>query len=69
MNVNLANWKTTLAGCLLGAVEIVAAYLRGELDAKAAIIGVALAVLGYLAKDATTGSTPADGKLRRLSGQ
>ena len=58
MNVNFSNWRTTVAGLIGAVANLVVAYLQGQLDTKAFIISAAIAVLGYFAKDATTGSKP-----------
>jgi hypothetical protein len=58
MNVNIGNWRTTLAGILAGTIPIIQGYLTGTLTWDKCVLGVLIAVLGYFAKDATTGSTP-----------
>lgn len=58
MNVNLGNYKTTLAGILGGIVPVLQGYLTGTLTWDKCLIGILIAVLGYFAKDATTGSQP-----------
>ena len=58
INVNLRNWRTTLAGVLGATINILVAYLQGQLDTKTFIISAVMAILGYFAKDATTGSKP-----------
>lgn len=58
MNVNIGNWKTTIAGLLGGLVPIIQGYLTGTLTWDKCVLGALIFVLGYFAKDATTGSTP-----------
>ena len=58
MNTYLMNWKTTIAGLLGGLVPIVQGYLTGTLTWDKCILGILIFVLGYFAKDASTGSTP-----------
>ena len=58
MNVNWANWKTTIAGLLGATANLVIAYLQGGIDGKTCVISLGLAILGYFSKDASTGSKP-----------
>lgn len=48
----MKNWKTTATGCVGAAAYAAAAYLQGgSFAVKDMIISVAIAVLGFLAKD------------------
>jgi hypothetical protein len=57
----LGNYRTTIAGVLAGALPVVISYLQGTLSAKECVLGVLIAVIGWLAKDAKTGSAPPPG--------
>jgi hypothetical protein len=53
----LFNWRTTLAGIILATSNLVVAYLEGQMDIKAFLLSAAIAVFGYLAKDASKTGT------------
>ena len=52
----MKNWRTTLVGAILAALTaakpILDAWQGGPIDWRALVISAALAVLGFLAKDA-----------------
>ena len=51
-NTIMKSWKSTLAGCVGAAVNLVLPLIQtGTVDTKTIIISVILAVLGFLAKD------------------
>ena len=55
----MKNWKTTLAGCLSGAIyAVIAAVQSGTINPKDLAVAGGLAALGILAKDLNvTGGT------------
>ena len=54
MKPQLKNWKTTIAGAILAGVDVLAKVSSGETldDWRNWILPVALAVIGFLSRDA-----------------
>ena len=49
----MKNWKTTIAGAIgAAAITLQSLYANGDIDLKTAAMAVAVAILGYFAKDA-----------------
>lgn len=57
INAIFGNWKTTL----LGAVGAVALYLQGQGGVWAIVAAICVALVGAVAKDASTGSKATGG--------
>ena len=56
----IGNWKTTLAGLIGATSTIVISFLYGEMDLKAFILAMAIAILGVLSKDGDKTGTRAN---------
>jgi hypothetical protein len=55
----MMSWKTTLVGCVGAALNALLPLLKtGSVDAQTLITSVAMALLGYLAKDFNVTGTP-----------
>ena len=58
----MKSWKTTLVGCLGAALNAALPLLKtGSIDAQTLITSVAMALLGYLAKDFNVTGTDTKG--------
>lgn len=55
----MKHWRTTLAGAIIAAVEVASSYIeKEEINYRSLGLAVAIAVLGFIARDAVKVDQP-----------